>query len=401
VARSPKDLSSRLASSISASPTLEISSLAAALRAEGRDVIAFAAGEPDLPTPEPVRRAAIRAVEGNQGRYTSAAGLPDLRKAIATRLTRTGTPYGPDEVICTAGGKPAIYEALLAVIEPGEEVLFPTPYWGSYADIVRAARGVPVTFETRVEEGFIPDVGRLAAAVTPRTRLLILNSPNNPTGAVYPHEVLREIAAYVRDSDLLVLSDDIYEHLVYTETPFANILHVAPDLKQRTLLVNGFSKSDSMTGWRLGWTSGPRAAIAAMARIQSQIAGCPSAISQLAALGGIEVPLDPARKASFDRRRRLLVGALQAVPRLRVPVPDGAFYVFPDFSAWLGLRHRGQSMETTEDLSRAMLDERLVATVPGEAFGAPGHLRLTYTCPEDRILEGVERIAGFLNALEG
>lgn len=394
------DLVSRRAAAIRSSPALELAGVAARLRSEGHDVIGFGAGEPDLETPEAVRKAAVEAIRSNRGRYTPGAGLMELRAALASRLQGEGLPYTPEEVACTAGAKPGLFEALFVVLEPGQEVLFPIPYWNSYADIVTAAGGRPVPCATPAEGGFQPDPERLAAAITPASRVLLLNSPNNPTGSVYSRATLESLARLALERELVVISDDIYQHLLYTGEPFLNVLHVAPELRPSTLLVNSFSKSHSMTGWRLGWVAGPAEVVAAIARLQGQIAGSPSSIAQHAALGGLSEPPDPERVHIFDRRRKLMLQELAGIPGVRTPEPMGAFYAFPDLSAFLGRCHRGTPVGTTEHLVRLLLEEKLVAAIPGEVFGAPGHVRLTYACSEDTISEGMRRVRELLMSLE-
>jgi len=390
---------SEKALSIPASITLEVTALAQALKAQGHDVIAFAAGEPDLEAPVAVQDAGIEAIQEGRGRYTAAAGMPSLREAVSRYFETRGLAYPPDQVMATAGAKPALFLALFALLDDGDECIFPSPYWGSYTEIVRAAGGVPRSFPTPVEQDFQPDPDALRAALTDRTRVLMLNSPNNPTGTVYSRETLEALAEVVRERDLCVVTDDIYEHLIYTGEPFANILNVAEDLVDRTVIVNGLSKSHSMTGWRMGFVGGPKPIIAAMSRIQSQIAGNPPTISQHAALAAFADPLPPERLASLDKRRRVLLSELAKIDGLVCPEPRGAFYAFPSIAPWLGRSYKGREISDASDLAKVLLEEKLVATVSGDAFGTPGHLRLTYCTSESNIVEGVGRLAEFLDQM--
>jgi len=399
VPRTPKNLVAERLAGIRASATLAVSSQAARLRAEGHDVIAFGAGEPDLETPEPVRDAAIQAIQEGRGRYTAAAGLPELRKAVARKLAASGFDYSWKQVAMSAGAKSAIFESLYVLLNPGEEVIFPSPHWNSYEDMVVAAGGVPVPVPTSRNAGFQVTAEELASKVTPRTKVILVNSPNNPTGAVYTEETLAGIAAVAREYGLAIITDDIYEHLLYTGEPFRNVLSVAPDLAEQTVIVNGFSKSHSMTGWRLGYLAGPSAVVEAVIRLQSQLAGNPNSIAQHGALRGLSQPLDPARVRTYDERRRLMLEGLRAIPGVRCTEPLGAFYTFPDLSAFLGRTHRSVPIESDETLVRLLLEEERVATVPGTAFGAPGHIRLSYACSTPEIEEGLSRIRAFLSRL--
>lgn len=400
MATSPRELISTRAASIESSVTLEITALAASLKAQGKNVIAFAAGEPDLGVPDDINEAAIAAIRAGKGRYTAAAGLPELREAIAARFRRDGFRYQADEVMCTSGAKPAIYEALFVLLNDGDEVIFPSPFWGSYTEIVRAAHGVPIPLKTLPSEDFQPDPAALRRLITPKTRVLLINSPNNPTGTVYTEATLRALAEVVREKDLVVISDDIYDCLVYTGSPYVHLLHVAPDLVDRTIVINSLSKSHSMTGWRVGLVAAPKPVIQTMARVQSQMIGNPPTITQHAALKALAGPPDPARAASLDARRRVLIRLLQEIPELEVPVPRGAFYAFPSVAKYLNRKRRGKPIGTSTEFCRALLEDQLVATVPGDAFGAPEHVRLTYTVPEADIVEGVRRLRAFLLSLE-
>jgi len=399
VSKDPRKLVGTRLDGIRRSATLAVSALAARLRSQGLDVISFGAGEPDLEVPEPVRTAAIEAIHQGRGKYTAAAGAVDLREELASRYQQRGLDYTWNQVLISSGAKSALFEAMYVLLEPGEEVIFPSPHWSSYEDFVVAAGGRPVFVPMSAEDGFQVDPDRLRAAVTDRTRVLLLNSPNNPTGAVYTRETLEGIAEFARERDLVVVTDDIYEDLVYTEEPFLNILSVAPDLVNRTIVISGFSKSHSMTGWRLGTMAGPKAVIEAAGRLQSQIAGSPNAISQIGALSGLQEPLDPERLAIFNRRRQLMLRELRAIPGVVCPEPLGAFYAFPSMKTYIGREFEGKVIETDEDLVALLLEQECVATVPGSVFGAPGHIRLTYACSEETISKGVQRLARLLAKL--
>lgn len=385
---------------IQSSITLEVSAIAARLKREGHHVIAFGAGEPDLPTPQPVQDAGIDAIRKGLGRYTAAAGLPELRAGIAKRFTDDGYPHEPSEVMITAGAKPALYLAFYALLNDGDECVYPAPFWSSYSEMVRAAGGTPVHFSTSAEMDFQPTVEGLRGVLTDRTRVLLLNSPNNPTGTVYTAETLEAIAEVVRERDLFVLTDDIYQHLIYTDEPFTNILDVAPDLQDRVLIINGLSKSHSMTGWRIGFAGAPAPVIQAMTRVQSQIAGSPPSITQHAALAALDDPSPAGRKESLDQRRRLIIAELAKLDRVVTPEPRGAFYIFPSIAAHLGKTYEGTRIDDANVFSKVLLQEKLVATVAGDAFGAPGHIRLTYCTSEADIVEGVRRLGEMISELK-
>ena len=395
-----EDRLSRKVTAIENSITLEVSAIASRMRAEGHPVIAFGAGEPDLPTPRIVQDAGAAAIRGGKARYTPAAGVPALRAALAAKFTADGFALTPEQVMVTSGAKSGLFLAFYALLDEGDECLYPAPFWSSYPEMVKAAGGTPAAFQTSPDEDFQPDAGALGAAINDRTRVLLLNSPNNPTGTVYSRATLEGIAQVVRDHDLVVVTDDIYEHLIYTDEPFTNILHVAPDLADRTLLINGVSKSHSMTGWRMGFCGGPEWLIAAMARAQSQMAGNPSAIAQYGAVAALANPPAADRKESLDARRRLMLDGIATLPDVTCPEPRGAFYAFPDMSAYIGRTYDGEKIEDTIAFTRLLLERHFVATVAGDAFGAPGHIRLTYCTAEDEIKEGIRRIREMLARIE-
>jgi aspartate aminotransferase len=385
---------------VSESITLAITARAKTLKAAGKDVIAFTAGEPDLPVPESIQRAGIQAIQAGKGVYTNAAGIQELRQLAAERFRAMGLPSEANDVVITPGAKSAIFLALYLLLNDGDEVVFPSPYWGSYSDMTLAAGGRPVPFATSASEDFQPTAAALRQVLSPRTRVIILNSPNNPTGTVYGRETLSEIAVVLREHpEIVILSDDIYDTLIYTSEPFTNIALVAPDLVPRTLTINSLSKSHSMTGWRIGYTTGPRVLTEGMARIQSQIAGSPPAISQYAALDAFRTPLDPSRLEDLDQRRKLMMSELARLPGMPCPEPRGAFYAFPSVAPWIGTWHGETRIDSAAVFAQLLLDHHLVATVSGEAFGVTDHIRLTYTIPSEAISQGIRRIGSFLSEL--
>ncbi len=397
-----RSLTSRRVGLVGNSLTLEITSKAAEMRAQGLDVVAFAAGEPDFDVPQYVKDAAYQAIRDGRGKYTHAMGLLDLRRLISNKFKEDGFPFEADQVIACSGAKHAIYNTLYTVCNPGDEVLFPAPYWNSYPDMVRAVEATPVGVPTKIETGFEVDADELRKAITPKSRCLLINSPNNPTGAVYSRKSLEAVAQVVRDHDLVVISDDIYQHLVYGGAKYVSLLHVAPDLKDRVVVINGLSKSHCMTGWRAGFAGGPKEIITAMGRFQSQATSHPSAITQLAAIAALKSgqAVDHAMVDEFDARRHLIHAGLTSIPGVRCPEPKGAFYVMPDVSAYLGKGRGKWTFRTAADIAAALLEDELVATIPGDSFGAPANLRLTYTCSRANIEKGLDRIRKFFASVK-
>ncbi|MBW7922721.1 MAG: pyridoxal phosphate-dependent aminotransferase [Rubellimicrobium sp.] len=386
------------------SPTVAITGRALALRAEGRDIIALSAGEPDFDTPDHIRTAAKAAIDAGHTRYTAVDGMAALKRAVADKFAReNGLGYAPHEISVGTGGKQVIFNALMATLDPGDEVVIPAPYWVSYPDMVRLAGATPVIVPTTVADGFRLSTGALEAAITPRTKWLILNSPSNPTGAAFSAAELAALAAVLeRHPQVWVLSDDIYEHLTYDGLAFATMAQVAPALKPRVLVVNGVSKAYAMTGWRLGYGAGPADLIRAMAVIQSQSTSNPSTISQWAALAALDGPQDflPGFRAAFQRRRDLVVAALNAIPGIRCPVPQGAFYTYPDIAALIGRTSAGgRLIATDEDFATALLEEQGVAVVFGAAFGLSPAFRVSYAAGDDVLRAACARIAAFCAGL--
>lgn len=370
------------------SEIVQISELAAALRAAGRDVVSLSTGEPDFPTPAPVIDAAHQAARQGQTRYTANSGTAPLRAAIAAQAGVTAA-----EVIVSTGAKQVIANAMLATLNPGDEVVMPAPFWTSYADIVSMAGGRPVVVPCPMETGFKLSPSALEAALTPRIRWLMLNSPSNPSGAVYSAAELRALAEVLaRYPDVWVLSDEIYRHLTFV--PFTPFTEAAPDLRDRTLIVDGVSKAYAMTGWRIGWGIGPTALIAAMGTVQGQVTSGASSVSQAAALAALtgDQSLLSTRREDWRNRRDRVVASLNAIPGIDCPTPDGAFYVFPRITAAMAATGRA----TDADFCRWLLQDHGVALVPGRAFGLPGHLRLSFAYSDADLDKGLSRIAAAL-----
>jgi aspartate aminotransferase len=382
------------------SPTVAMTNRAAALRAEGRDLIALAAGEPDFDTPAHIRAAAAAAMERGETRYTAVDGTPALKAAIAEKFLRDNQlSYSPDEITVGSGGKHVIWNALLATLDPGDEVIVPAPYWVSYPDMVRFCGATPVIVPAGPEQGFRLSPEALEGAITPRTKWLILNSPGTPTGAGYSAGDLAALADVLRRHDEVhVLSDDIYEHIVFPGFEFATLAAVAPDLKDRVLTVNGVSKAYAMTGWRIGFAGGPAPLIAAIRKLQSQSTTNPSSIGQAAAVAALTGPQDylDEAKAAFLRRRNLVVGALNAMEGVECPVPEGAFYVYPSVAGMIGKTSPG-GVRLADDrtIAEALLEEAGVALVFGAAFGMSPHLRISYAAADEELTRAMERIGNF------
>lgn len=379
------------------SPTIAVTTKAAELRAAGKDVIGLGAGEPDFDTPEWIKQAAIRAMEAGQTKYTPVGGTPALKKAICEKFQReNGVAYQPNQIVVGVGGKQVIFNAFLATLDKGDEVIIPAPYWVSYPDMVAFAEGTPVAVACGQEQGFKMRPEQLEAAITDRTKWLILNSPSNPTGAAYSAEELKALGEVLkRHPHVHVLVDDIYEHLVYGDFRFVTLLAVVPELYDRVLTVNGVSKAYSMTGWRIGYAGGPVALIKAMTDIQSQSTSNPCSISQAAAveaLNGDQGFLAEWR-AAFCRRRDMVHAALNAMDGITCMLPEGAFYLFPSCEALLGsTAPNGQHIVTDLDFCAYLLEEALVAAVPGSAFGLDGYFRISYATSDAQLQEACTRI---------
>ncbi|MET9713465.1 pyridoxal phosphate-dependent aminotransferase [Nocardiopsis alba] len=391
-------------SAISESATLAVDAKAKAMKAEGRPVIGFGAGEPDFPTPDYIVEAAVDAARNPRfHRYTPAGGLPELKKAIAEKTLRdSGLEVDPSQVLVTNGGKQAIYEAFAAMLDPGDEVIVIAPYWTTYPESIKLAGGVPVFVVTDESTGYRADIEQLEAARTERTKVLVFVSPSNPTGAVYPREQVRAIGRWADEHGLWVLTDEIYEHLVYGDAEFSSLPVEVPEIADRTVIVNGVAKTYAMTGWRVGWIIGPKDVVKAASNLQSHATSNVANVSQAAALAAVSGDLtavDEMRKA-FDRRRRTIVGMLNEIDGVVCPEPEGAFYVYPSVKGVLGRKIRGRTPTTSAELAELILEEAEVAVVPGEAFGTPGYLRLSYALGDDDLVEGVTRVQNLLAEAE-
>jgi len=393
----PFKLASRL-DPIKPSITLAVTAKAAKLKADGVDVISFGAGEPDFDTPDHIKAAAQESLAKGVGKYTDVAGILPLRKAIAAELSAVHkTSITPEQVLVSTGAKHSLYNLFMALIDPGDEVLIPAPYWVSYPDMVMLAGGRPIILETRAEDDFAVTAEAVEAAITPRTRAIVLNNPSNPTGAVYSKAQIEALAKVVVDKHLLVISDDIYRQLVYGDAQYHSIAAVSPQVAERTILVDGVSKTYAMTGWRIGYTAGPLPLIKAMAKIQGQSTSNPTHISQIATLAALTGPQDCVQtmRKAFDERRQEMVKLLRAIPGVSCREPKGAFYAFPDISAYVGKKTpEGLILDDDIQLCDWLVEVHKVAVVPGSGFGAPGFVRLSYATSMKNIQEGVKRIAG-------
>jgi len=383
---------------IKPSPTLTVNARATKLKAEGRDIISLGVGEPDFDTPQHIKDAGIAAINKGFTRYTAVGGTPSLKQAVVAKFKReNGLNYMPGQILVSCGGKQSFYNLVQAVINPGDEVIVPAPYWVSYPDIVLLAEGVPVIVQAGIEQGFKLTAAQLEAAITPRTRMLVINSPSNPTGGVYSADELRALGDVLRrHPDILIASDDMYEHIRMDDAPFVNILNVCPDLYERTMVLNGVSKAYAMTGWRIGYAAGPADIIAAMENIQSQSTSNPTSISQVAAeaaLNGDQACIQP-MLAAFRERHAYLVDALNAIPSVHCVPSGGAFYAFPDVREAIAKLHAAGLLKEPTDLALAdRLLEFGVALVPGSAFGSEGYIRLSFATSMDNLKKAVERIA--------
>src|SRR4051794_31017138 len=385
---------------IAESATLKVDAKAKALKAEGRAVIGFGAGEPDFATPDYIVEAAAAACHDPKNhRYTPAGGLPELKQAIAEKTRRdSGLEVAANQVVVTNGGKQAIYEAFATMLDPGDEVIVPAPYWTTYPEAIQLAGGVAVPVLADETQEYKVTVEQLEAARTDRTKVLLFVSPSNPTGAVYTADEIRAIGQWVEDSGLWVLTDEIYEHLVYDDVETGSLPVLCPELADHTVVVNGVAKTYAMTGWRVGWLIAPKDLAAAAGNLQSHATSNVSNVSQRAALAAVSGDLSAVAemKTAFDRRRRTIVSMLSEIDGVVCPTPEGAFYAYPSVKGLLGRSYHTSSGERTldssADLAEYILDEAEVAVVPGEAFGSPGYLRLSYALGDDDLVEGITRL---------
>ncbi|WP_067466588.1 pyridoxal phosphate-dependent aminotransferase [Actinomadura macra] len=392
-------ISKRIAA-ISESATLAVDAKAKALKAAGRPVIGFGAGEPDFPTPGYIVEAAVTACRVPRfHKYTPAGGLPELRAAIAEKTERdSGYSVEAAQVLVTNGGKQAVYEAFAALLDPGDEVIVPTPYWTTYPESIKLAGGVPVDVVADETTGYKVSVEQLEAARTDRTKVLLFVSPSNPTGAVYNRDEIEAIGRWADEHGLWVITDEIYEHLVYGDAGFHSLPVVVPELADRTLVLNGVAKTYAMTGWRVGWLIGPADVVKAAANLQSHATSNVANVSQAAALAAVTGDLSAVAemRTAFDRRRQTMVRMLNEIPGIVCPEPEGAFYAYPSVKGLLGKEIRGKRPQTSVELASLILEEAEVALVPGEAFGTPGYFRLSYALGDDDLVEGVSRVGKLL-----
>ncbi len=392
---------SRRIQAIAPSATLAVDAKAKALKAAGEPVIGFGAGEPDFPTPAHIVEAAVEACRDPRNhRYSPAPGLPELRAAVAAKTARdSGYEVGADQVVITNGGKHAVYNAFACLLDPGDEVLIPAPYWTTYPEPVGLAGGTSTILPTDAGSGFRITIDQLDAARTDRTKALIFVSPSNPTGAVYPRDEIEAIGRWCVDNDVWVLADEIYEHLVYGDAEHHSIVTLVPELADRCIVLNGVAKTYAMTGWRVGWLIGPQDIAKAAAKLQSQQTSNVANVSQRAALAAVSGSLDAVveMRSAFDRRRKNIHALLNAIDGVHCLEPEGAFYAFPSFEGVLGRTLGGVHIDSTLTLADVVLDQAKVAFVPGEAFGAPGYARFSFALGDDDLGEGVARVDDFLS----
>lgn len=393
-------ISKRIAA-IAESATLKVDAKAKALQADGKAVISFAAGEPDFPTPAHIVEAAIAAAKDPKNhRYTPAVGLPELRDAIAKKtLTDSGTEITASQVVVTNGGKQAVYQAFAVLLDPGDEVILPSPYWTTYPEAIALAGGKSVEVFAGSDQGYMVTVEQLEAARTPKTKAMLLCSPSNPTGSVYPKEQIKAIGEWALANGIWVVSDEIYQNVIYDGRRAYSITELVPAMKDLTIMVNGVAKSYAMTGWRLGWMAGPEDAMKAAANLQSHLSSNVNNIAQRAAIAALTGPQDEIKAMvdAFDRRRHLAVAELGKISNWLAPMPEGAFYVYSDVRGLLGKSWGGKVINTSLELCDYILDAAEVALVPGEAFGPSGYVRMSYALGDDQISEGIQRLQKLFN----
>ncbi|PWB80293.1 MAG: aspartate aminotransferase [Candidatus Methylomirabilota bacterium] len=395
---------SRRAKGASPSATLAIAAIAKRMKAEGIDVVDFGLGEPDFETPAHVKEAAITAIRDGFTRYTAAAGIDELKQAIATKLKRdNGLSYSPADIIVSCGSKHSLFNIAEALFEAGDEVIVPAPYWVTYTEQIRLVDAQPVIAQTREEDGFHLTREAVESVITPKTKAILLNSPCNPTGAMIPLEQLRKIAALAVERDLLIISDEAYESLTYDGHTHVSIASLDEQIKRRTIVVNTVSKAYAMTGWRIGYAAGPAEIIKAMGAIQSQVTSNPTSIAQKAAVAALLGPHDDLRTmvVEFDRRRRFLLNRLNTIPGITCTNPEGAFYLFPNVSSFYGATVNGRPISNSAEMADYLLQSAHVVSVPGSEFGSDAHLRLSYATSMETIGVGAERIERAFGALRG
>jgi aspartate aminotransferase len=386
---------------IQPSITMAVTGRAKEMKAKGIDVISMSAGEPDFDTPRHIKDAAIQAINDGITKYTPVAGTPALRKAVADKFKReNGIEYAPEQILCSIGGKHSCYLAVAALVNEWDEVLIPAPYWVSYPPMVTLQGGTPVIMETSTASGLKITPEQLKAAITPRTKMLIFNSPSNPSGAVYTRDEMTALAEVLLGTNVYVVSDEIYEHLIY-DGDHVSLLNVEPKLKDQVIITNGVAKAYSMTGWRVGYAAGPLEIIKQMSKIQSQQTSNVTSFAQVGTIAALEGPQDHIAewRTAFDERRQYIVKRLNAIPGVVCPTPNGAFYVFPDIGSYFGKSYNGTVIDDSVALTSMLLEEFHVATVPGSGFGSPDHIRLSYACSMEQIEGAMTRIEEGLAAL--
>ena len=398
---SEKSRVSKRIAAIAESATLAVDGKAKALKAAGRPVIGFGAGEPDFPTPDYIINAAIEAAKlPANHRYTPTPGLPELRDAIVKKTKRDSNyEITADQVLVTNGGKQSVYQSFASVLDPGDEVLLPSPYWTTYPECIKLAGGTPVEVFADESQNYLVTVAQLEKALTPKTKVLLFCSPSNPTGSVYSPQQVKEIGQWAYQKGLWVITDEIYEHLLYDGAVAPSICVAVPELADRTIIINGVAKTYAMTGWRVGWMIGPKDLIKAATNLQSHLSSNVSNVSQRAAIAALTGDLSAVHKMgeAFDRRRKLIVKLLNEIPGVSCPTPTGAFYVYPSVKNVLGKEIRGKRPTTSAELATLILDEVEVAAVPGEAFGPSGYLRFSYALGDEDIVEGIGRVKKLLS----
>lgn len=392
---------SKRVAAIAESATLAVDAKAKALKAAGRPVIGFGAGEPDFPTPDYIVTAAIEAAKNPANyRYTPTPGLPELRSAIATKTARdSGFTLTAEQVLVTNGGKQAVYQAFATLVDAGDEVLLPAPYWTTYPECIRLAGGTPVEVFAGADQNYLVTVDQLEAARTDRTKVLLFCSPSNPTGSVYSPEQVKAIGEWALANGIYVITDEIYEHLVYDGVKAVSLPVAVPELADRTIILNGVAKTYAMTGWRVGWMAGPVDLIKAATNLQSHLSSNVSNISQRAAIAALEGDLSAvdAMKVAFDRRRKKIVSMLNEIPGVECPMPQGAFYVYPSVQKLMGKSIAGTTVNSSAELAAVILEKAEVAVVPGEAFGPSGYVRLSYALGDEDLVEGITRLQKLLS----
>jgi aspartate aminotransferase len=398
---SEKSRVSKRIAAIAESATLAVDGKAKALKAAGRPVIGFGAGEPDFPTPDYIVNAAIEAAKlPANHRYTPTPGLPELRDAIVKKTKRDSNyEITADQVLVTNGGKQSVYQSFASVLDPGDEVLLPSPYWTTYPECIKLAGGIPVEVFADEAQNYLVSVAQLEKALTSKTKVLLFCSPSNPTGSVYSPQQVKEIGQWAHQKGLWVITDEIYEHLLYDGAIAPSICVAVPELADRTIIINGVAKTYAMTGWRVGWMIGPKDLIKAATNLQSHLSSNVSNVSQRAAIAALTGDLSAVHKMgeAFDRRRKLIVKLLNEIPGVSCPTPTGAFYVYPSVKNVLGKEIRGKRPKTSAELATLILDEVEVAAVPGEAFGPSGYLRFSYALGDEDIVEGIGRVKKLLS----